>query len=70
MTDDPAQPTPPRLLFGTQLVLPPGFRDVTLEQSGTMFAIVGAEAFRQRPPAPVSPPPSPARPPASGTPTE
>jgi hypothetical protein len=44
MTND----TGPRLLYGTNLVLPPGARDVTLS-GGTIFGIVGAEAFRPRP---------------------
>jgi hypothetical protein len=47
MTDQPDKPTPPaRTLFGTQLVLPPNCRDVTAENAGKMFAIIGPVARR------------------------
>lgn len=46
---------------GLPYVLPPGWRDVTAERAGTMFAIVGAEhlrgAFASKAPAPSPAPP-------------
>jgi hypothetical protein len=53
MTDQPDKPTPPKLVW------PPNCRDVTAENAGKMFAIIGAEQLRPRPTKDEAPAPAP-----------